>query len=111
MRSSISAQEKPLKTLKKGLAWGLSFALLILVLGYVYLIGSLIFGTLGRQQIMELVRQAAAETAVLEANYLELTGSITIETAREMGFKDAAAVTAFVAVGDDQLAAARLPSQ
>ena len=80
--------------------WGLFSALLILVGTYLYLVNSLIFDIVQRQNRLDILAKIKSEVAVLEADQLKKTGKITLDLAGELGYQDAAKQTIFVLSGE-----------
>ncbi len=78
------------------LFWSLFSTLLILLGIYLYLVNSLIFDIVQRQNRLDILAKIESEVAVLEANHLKKTGKITLDLAKKLGYEDAAARTVFV---------------
>ena len=85
------------------LFWSLFLTLLVLVGIYLYLVNSLIFGIVQRQNRLDILAKIEFEVAVLEADHLKKTGKITLDLANELGYEDAAARTVFVPSGESPL--------
>lgn len=76
---------------EKRLFYVLVSSLVLVVIVYTYLIGSIIFSAVVRKDIEVSSRDLQGEIGVLEVKYLNLSSKITPELAHSLGFKEATA--------------------
>lgn len=67
----------------------LSLSLGFVLMLYMYLVGSIIFGVIERKHIETSIREYKSSIAGLETEYPRLAGNITLSRAYELGFKEA----------------------
>lgn len=74
---------------EKSIFYALSTGLVVVFFMYTYLVGSIIFGLVERKNTEISARELRSDIAVLEVEYLDLSGEITLEKAKELGFTEA----------------------
>ena len=77
------------------LFWRVSFLTAGLLLGYLYLVNSVVFNVVTRQKALEQLASKQTAVVALEAEYLGLSNAVTLELAHQLGFRDASSQTIF----------------
>ena len=77
------------------------FFYLLILLGavYIYLINSMIFNAVSREKFSQQIDELTSQVATLESRYVALSGRVTLELARGLGFEDTANHTGFAYEG------------
>ena len=73
----------------------LFYGLIVLILAYGYLVASLIFNAVDRQEMADDITGLTSTVATLESEYVALSGRVTLELAHNLGFADTANRTGF----------------
>ena len=81
---------------RQRLFWRCSAIAVSLLASYLYLVNSTVFNLVAREQLLATLSQTGNQVVALESEYLALSGSVTMERARALGFHDAADNTIFV---------------
>ena len=74
---------------QKSIFWGLVATLSLVFVIYSYLVGSIIFTVVERKQFEADIRDYKGAVGTLEVEYLKLAGGLTLDKAKELGFKEA----------------------
>ncbi len=74
---------------------GLGYFLILLGALYIYLISSLVFDAVAREELSERTEALTGTVASLESEYVALSGRVTLELAHTLGFEDTANHTGF----------------
>jgi len=75
--------------------WILSYLLLALVVLYFYFVVAIIIGAYGRENLRAEFGALQSSVNQLESDYVILSGNVTIDLARSLGYRDAADYSSF----------------
>lgn len=75
--------------------WLLSYTLLVLVTLYLYFVSTIIIGVVGRENLQAEFSSLQSTVNQLESDSVALSGNVTIDLARQLGYQDAANHSSF----------------
>lgn len=84
--------------LRQRLFWRCLFIVALLLVSHIYLVKSTVFNLMTRERLLASLNETSNNVVALESKYLTLSGQITMDLARNLGFRDAADSTIFVAL-------------
>ncbi len=76
--------------------WALIISMIILSGTYMYLVHKTVFNAVARESIQEDIVALNSKLSEAEFEYINTVGGITMDTARELGFKAASSKVTFV---------------
>src|SRR5688500_7681659 len=68
--------------------WVMAVSVIALVMGYIYFIHATVQNVASRQRAEKALTDLTSNIASLESNYMHLTGSVNINEAYNLGFKN-----------------------
>ena len=77
------------------LFWLLSYALLALLVLYLYFVSTIVAGVVKMDNLRTELGVLQSSANELESNYVSLAGNVTMDLARELGYQDAGSHTSF----------------
>jgi hypothetical protein len=79
----------------KKLFWYLTYTLIALVLVYIYCINVIVMGVVQRENLRTKFGALKTSVTNLESQYVAVSGTITLDLAHNLGYKDAADKASF----------------
>jgi hypothetical protein len=71
------------------LFWLLTYALLALLVLYLYFVSTIVVGVVKMENLRSELGVLQSSVNELESNYVSLSGSVTMDLARQLGYQDA----------------------
>ena len=73
---------------QKKIFFTLAFAALFVLGTYIYFVNQTVWNVVARQNTVKAIHKVSSEVAALEATYMSLSSSLTLEQALLLGFKE-----------------------